>query len=177
MNTFNQEQFAAAGKDAVADLSNLALATYAGFEKMANLQVATGKSLLNDSLESLQAVANAKSPQEALAAQAGLAQPLAEKAAAYSRSVYEIASQTNEEIGKVSKGKLADMQKAFGAALETMTQNAPAGSEAFVAAFKNAATAGQQMMDSAQAVTKQAMEQAQAHATDVVAKATKGSKA
>ncbi|MBY0455063.1 MAG: TIGR01841 family phasin [Burkholderiaceae bacterium] len=173
MYQFNPEQFTAAGKDAAADFSNLALTAYAGFEKLTDLNLATSKALLNDSLGSLQAAASAKTPQEALAAQSELARPLAEKAATYGRTVYEIASQTNAELAKVSQGKMGGVQQTFSAAMESLAKNVPAGGEAFAEAFKNMAATGQKFMDSAQAATKQAMTQAQTQVTDVVAKATK----
>lgn len=84
--------------------------------------------------------------------------------------MYEITSQTSAELTKVSKDKMADAQKTWGSAVESMTKNAPAGSEAFVNAFKSAAATGQQAFEQAQAAAQQAIVQAQDHVTDVVAK-------
>ena len=162
MQKFDTEAFANAGKNAAADLAAVALTSFAGFEKLAELNLATAKSVLESSLDSIQAVASATTPEGVLAVQSQLAQPLAEKAAAYSRRVYEITSQTGVELSKVSKSKLADAQKIWGSAVECITQNAPAGSDAFLAVFKNAATTGEQ-----------AFVQAQDHVTDVVAKTVK----
>ena len=173
MQTINAQTFADAGKTAAADFSAAATTAFAGFEKLAELNLATAKSVLNGTLNSLQAVAAAKTPEEVLAAQTNLVKPLAEKATAYGRSVYEIASETSSELSKSSKEKIAEAQKTFNSSLESLTKNAPAGSEAFVAAFKNAAATGQQVLDSAQAAAKQAMSQAEAHVTDVVAKTVK----
>lgn len=176
MQKFDTQAFAAAGKNAAADLTALATTAFAGFEKLAELNMATAKSVLENSLGSIQAVASATTPEDVLAAQTKMAQPMAEKAAAYGRSVYDIASQTGAELSKVSKDKLADAQKTWGSAVESMTQNVPAGSEAFVSAFKNAATTGQQAFAQAQAAAQQAMAQAQNHVTDVVAKTVKTAK-
>ncbi len=173
MQTINAQTFADAGKTAAADFSAAATTAFAGFEKLAELNLATAKSVLNGTLNSLQAVAAAKTPEEVLAAQTNLVKPLAEKATAYGRSVYEIASETSTELTKSSKEKMAEVQKNFNSSIESLTKNAPAGSEAFVAAFKNAAATGQQVLDSAQAAAKQAMSQAEAHVTDVVAKTVK----
>ena len=49
--------------------------------------------------------------QELLALQAGLIQPLAEKTAAYSRHLYDIASGTGAEFGKAFEGDTAEAQK------------------------------------------------------------------
>lgn len=176
MQKFDIQAFAAAGKNAAADLTALATSTFAGFEKLAELNITTAKSVLEDSLGSIQAAAAATTPQDVLAASTKLAQPMAEKATVYGRSVYEIVSQTGAELSKVSKDKLVDAQKAWESAVASMTQNAPAGSEAFVAAFKNAASTGQQAFAQAQAAAQQAMAQAQGHVTDVVAKTVKTAK-
>jgi hypothetical protein len=54
-----------------------------------------------------------KDAQELLALQASLFQPLAEKAAAYSRHLYDIASGTSAEFSKAFEGQAADAQKQF----------------------------------------------------------------
>ena len=173
MQKIDTQAFAAAGKNAAADLTALATTAFAGFEKLAELNMSTAKSVLEGSLGSLQAVASASTPEDMMAVQTKLAQPLAEKAAAYGRSVYEITSQTSAELTKVSKDKMSDAQKTWGTAVESMTKGAPVGGEAFVEAFKNAATSGQQAFAQAQAAAQKAMAQAQEHVTDVVAKSVK----
>lgn len=170
MQKIDTQALAAANKAAAADLAAMATTAFAGFEKLAELNIATAKSALESSLSSIQAAAAATTPQDVIAVSTKLAQPLAEKAAAYGRSVYEITSQTSAELTKVSKDKMADAQKTWGSAVESMTKHAPAGSEAFVNAFKSAAATGQQAFEQAQAAAQQAIVQAQDHVTDVVAK-------
>lgn len=167
MQKFDTEAFANAGKNAAADIAAVALTSFAGFEKLAELNLATARSVLESSLDSIQAMAAATTPEGVLAVQTQLAQPLADKAAAYSRRVQEITAQTGVELAKVSKSKLADAQKIWGSAVESITQNAPAGSEAFLALFKGAAAAGEQ---------EQAFARAQDQVTDVVAKTVKVAK-
>ncbi|MDD2545062.1 MAG: phasin family protein [Burkholderiaceae bacterium] len=176
MINFNADQFNNASQNAAAELSALAQTAFAGFEKLTEFNLATTKAALTQTLDSLQAVAQAKTPQDVLAVQSSLVKPLAEKAAAYSRNVYAIASETSSELSKASEGKLAELQKTVGSAFESLAKNATAGSETWVAAFKNAATTGQQVMDSAQAAAKQALAQAEANVSDVVAKATAATK-
>lgn len=168
------EQITASGQQVAEQISKIATTAFNGVEKMTELNLATGKSVLNDALHSLQAVAAAKSPQEALSAQAELLKPMAEKAAVYGNTVYAIAAETGSELTKVSGGKLGDLQKTFGASFESIGQNLPAGAEPFMAAFKNAMSTGQQIMESAQATVKQAASQVEANAakaTEAVIKA------
>ena len=95
--------------------------------------------------------------------QASLFQPLAEKAAAYSRNLYEIATGASAELTKVMEAQTAEAQKKFAALLETATQNAPAGSENAVAAMKNAVSVASNAFESVQKAVKQASEAAEAN--------------
>jgi len=65
-------------------------------------------------------------------------QPSAEKAAAYSRHLYDIAAGTNAEVTKVAEAQMADAQKKVLAVVDTAVKNAPAGSENAVALVKSA---------------------------------------
>ena len=56
--------------------------------------------------------------QELVSLQASLAQPNVEKAVAYSRSVYEISAQTQEEVSKVFEAQLTEFNKTVAGVLE-----------------------------------------------------------
>ena len=83
----------------------------------------------------------AKDVQEAMAIQASLAQPNVEKAVAYSRSVYEISAQTQEELSKMVEAQFSDFQKTVAGLLDQAAKSAPAGSDVAVAAVKSAIAA------------------------------------
>ena len=168
--SLTNEQIMAAHKANIEMLFGLTSKAFEGVEKLVELNLTASRAALSEAASNTQAAFGAKDAQELMAMQASLFQPLAEKAAAYGRSVYEITSQTSAELTKVSKDKMAEAQKTWGSAVESMTKNAPAGSEAFVNAFKSAAATGQQAFEQAQAAAQQAIVQAQDHVTDVVAK-------
>jgi hypothetical protein len=103
-------------------------------------------------------------------------QPLAEKSAAYSRHIYDIASGTGADLTKGLEGKAAEGQQAAQAYIETALKNAPAGSEQAVAFFKQAVTASTTAVESVQKAVKQAADMAESHiqtATETAVKATK----
>jgi hypothetical protein len=64
-----------------------------------------------------------------------------EKAVAYSRSLYEIASQTQDEFGKIFEAQFAEVNKNVANVLDKAAKNAPAGSDVAVAAVKSAIAA------------------------------------
>ena len=115
--------------------------------------------------------------QELLALQASLFQPLAEKAAAYNRHLYEIATGTGSHLGGAWEEKFAEAQKAFHALVDNAAKNAPAGSEAAVAAFKTAVTAGNNALESVQKAVKQATEVAESNYKTLSDNALKAGKA
>ena len=165
-------------------LEGLTSQTFAGVEKLIELNLATSKAVLGESFSHIQSVLGAKDAQEMLALQSGMLKPLAEKSAAYFQHVQTIATGNGAEFTKAVEAKIAEAQNTFGTVVENLTKNAPAGTESAVAAFKSAINAGQNAMETAQASAKKAVEAAQsnfkaaaAQAVDAVTKATKASKA
>ena len=88
---------------------------------------------------------------------------VAEKAAAYSRDLYDIASGTGPEFGKAFEGQAADAQKQFAGLVDNATKNAPAGSETAVAVMKSAVAAANNAFESVQKAVKQATDVAEAN--------------
>ena len=110
--------------------------------------------------------------QELLALQAGALQPLAEKAAAYSRHLYDIASGTSAEFTKTFEAKVAESQAQFTALVDNAAKNAPAGSETAVAMMKSAVAAANNAFESVQKAVKQASDMAESNFNAVATSAT-----
>jgi phasin family protein len=157
------EQMLAAHKANVETLFGLTAKAFEGVEKLVELNVTASKAALTEAAGTAQAVLSVKDAQELLALQAGLFQPLAEKTAAYSRHLYDIASGTGAEFGKAFEAQATDAQKKFLAVVDNAAKNAPAGSETAVAVFKSAISAGNNALESVQKAVKQATEVAEAN--------------
>ena len=97
--------------------------------------------------------------------QASLLQPAAEKAASYSRHLYDIVSGTNAEVSKAAEATLAEGQRKVLALVDTAVKNAPAGSESAVALVKSAVAAANNAYESVHRAAKQATEVAEANFT------------
>ena len=159
------EQFASANKATVDSLLSLANTALASAERIAALNLNTARSVLEDSVSGAKALLAAKDPQEAMAIQASLTQPNVEKAAAYSRSVYEISAQTQEELSKMVEAQFGDFQKSVAGMLEKAAKSAPAGSEGAVAAIQSAIAAANSAFGNMNNVAKQFAETAQKNIT------------
>lgn len=170
------EQLMAAQKANVETLFGLTNKAFEGVEKLVELNVTASKAALAEAAETAQTVLSVKDAQELLALQAALFQPLAEKTAAYSRHLYDIASSTGAEFGKSFEGQFSDAQKKFLAVVDNAAKNAPAGSETAVAVFKSAVAAGNNALESVQKAVKQATDVAEANFNAVASTAVNAAK-
>jgi phasin family protein len=164
------EQFAAANKATVDSLLSVANTALASAERIAALNLNAARSALEDTASGVKSVLSAKDPQEALAVQSSLAKPAVEKAVAYSRSVYEITAQTQQELAKMVEAQFGDFQKSVAGMVELATKSAPAGSESAIAAIQNAIAAANSAFGNMNSVAKQFADAAQANMTAVTKK-------
>lgn len=165
------EQITAANQANLEAIKSASSKAYTGLEKMVELNMAASKAVMNESFAHVQAVMEAKDPQQVLALQAGLLAPMAEKAAAYGRHVQTIVTDATADLTKTFEGKAAEGQKAFADAMENMTKNAPAGTETAVAAIKTAMSNSQSAIEAAQKAAKQVVSMAEANIAAVTEQA------
>ena len=171
--SFTPDQLMAAQKANVETLFGLTNKAFEGVEKLVELNLQVAKATLGEVAESTKAALSVKDAQELLALQASMLQPAAEKAAAYSRHLYDIAASTNAEVGKVAEVTAADAQKKFMAVVDTAVKNAPAGTENAVALVKSAVAAANNAYESVHKAAKQAAEVAEANFTAMTNTAVK----
>uniref|UniRef100_Q47AI0 Phasin n=1 Tax=Dechloromonas aromatica (strain RCB) TaxID=159087 RepID=Q47AI0_DECAR len=179
-NFTTPEQFASANKATVDSLLSVANAALASAERIAALNLNTARSVLEDSVSGTKALLGAKDVQEAISIQASLAQPNVEKAVAYSRSVYEISAQAQEELSKSIEAQFGGFQKQVADLLDKAAKSAPAGSDVAVAAVKSAIAAANSAFDNLNKAAKQVAEITEANvaaATNATVKAVSASTA
>jgi len=161
------DQVMASQKATVETLFGLTHKAFESVEKLVDLNVQASKAALNETAHHAQAVLSVKDAQELLALQASLMQPLAEKASAYSRHLYDIASGTTAEFTKAVEGHTAEFQAKFVNLVDSAAKNAPAGSETAVAMMKSAVAAANNAFESVQKAVKQASDLAEANLSAV----------
>ena len=160
------EQLMAAHKANVETLFGLTGKAFEGVEKLVelNMQAAT-------------AAMSVKDAQELLSLQASFLQPTAEKAAAYTRHVYDIAAATNAEVTRVAEAQMADAQKKFMSLVDSASKNAPAGTENAVALVRSAVAAANNAFESVHKAAKQAADVAEANFQAMTTTAVKATQA
>ena len=157
------EQLAAVNKANVEALINLANTQFAAVERLSALNFNAAKVAFEDNVNYARSLFAAKDPQEFVGLAAAGAQPAAalEKAIAYSRSVYEIATHAQAELGKFAESQAGEFNKNMSSYLDKFSKNAPAGSDVAIAAVKSALAAANSAYDSLNRVAKQASEMAE----------------
>jgi phasin family protein len=150
------EQFIAAHKANVETLFGLTNKAFEGIEKLVELNMQVAKATMGEASENVKAVLSVKDAQSLMALQASLLQPAAEKAAAYSRHLYDIAASTNADLAKLVEAQTSEAQGKFMSAVDAAVQNAPAGTENVVALVKSAVAAANNAFEGVQKASKQA---------------------
>lgn len=134
-----------------------------GAERLIDLQLRATKSLFADSIESAKALGAVKDLQELATLKETLAQPALDKATAYAKSVYDVATETQTEFSKLVEEQVAEYQRQVTTTLDKIVKTAPAGSEAGIAAVKSALSAVNSAYDNLSKVGKQVAEATQSN--------------
>ena len=102
-----------------------------------------------------EAVAAARDVNEVIALNSAALEPALKRAYTYSRSAFETAAETSNEVKRVMEKQNVEVQKAAIAALEEAFKYAPAGSESVVANVKSSISAAQSAYENFVAMNKQ----------------------
>jgi len=171
------EQVIDSQKTTYETLFGLTNKAFEGVEKLVELNLQASKAALAETANQTQAMMSVKDAQEFLAMQTGMLQPLAEKSAAYSRHLYDIATSTSAEFSKALEGQAAETQAKLMGLVDGAAKNAPAGSETAMAVMKSAVAAANNAFESVQKAVKQATDMAEANFTAVSNTAVNAAKA
>jgi phasin family protein len=131
------EQFSALGKAQLDAALRFATAAAESAEKLVDLQLKSARAAFSDSAKNLMALSEVKDVAELPAWTHANFQPGVDKATAYARSLYDLASGTQSEISALLEGQVAEFNKQVTLALDAAVKSAPAGSEALVPALKS----------------------------------------
>ena len=157
------EQIQNTSKANVDALLSLASTQFSALEKLVALNSTVFKGAFEDTIANARALASAKDAQEFFSLQASFAQPAIDKVITYSKSVYEVAAQTNAELSKVAEKRVAELNDNFVSLLDQAVKNAPAGSDVAVNAVKQMIAAANSAYDNLTRAAKQATDMAQAN--------------
>ena len=170
------EQLVAINKANLETAMKFAGVALQGAERILDLQLKAARSAFADTVENAKTISAVKDLQQFAALKDSMAQPSIEKATAYAKSVYDVATATQAEYGKLIEEQVADFNKQVVAALDKMVKTAPAGSEVGIATLKSAIAAVNASYENLSKVAKQFTEVTQSNFEAVATQAAEGVK-
>ena len=163
MFTAPNNQFAALQQATVDSFVRIANVQLESTKRLAELNFAAARELVEDSVKNAQSLATVKDIKDAANLQVAGAKPVATKAVAYSRSVYDILSQANGELKEIGEAHTAEVNKQVATVLDNAAKSAPTGSEPVVAFVKSTMSAATNAFDQVTKVNKQLVATAEAN--------------
>jgi phasin family protein len=121
----NAEQIVAAHKAQLTAIRELTSKALAAVEEMADLNVRSIKSAMDEHTEQTQAILSTKDITDLTKLHHKALEPLAEKASAYSRHLFGIAAGLGNELSQMAEAQMADARQQFVAAAEAAMKNLP----------------------------------------------------
>lgn len=148
------DQFTAANEAAITQFAQFAQLGLANVERFATLGLDAARESVEEATAHAQSLAAAKDVHEVIALNSAVLEPVMKRAYAYSRTIYETAAETNNEVKKVFEKQAAELNRAAVSAFEEAFKYAPAGSEALVENVKSSLAAAQSAYANLSAVNK-----------------------
>lgn len=149
------DQFAAMNKANLETAAHFANVAFGGAQRLVEIQLQAVKSALTDGVDNAKTLATIKDLQQFADIKDTVAQPALEKATDYMKSVYDVASETQAEFGKLIEQQFAAFNKQVVVALDKFAETAPAGSEVGISALKSALVTGNTAYENLSKAAKQ----------------------
>jgi phasin family protein len=127
-----------------------------GAERALSVQLQFAKGNLTKATSGALAMAHAKDVQELLALRTKMAESSLETLMGFSRSLYEVASETQSEFSKLAEERMTSFQQVVTESVEQAAKSAPAGSDVAIAAMKSSLAASTAAFDTFSKAAKQA---------------------
>ena len=152
---FKIDQFTAANEAAIDQFAKFAQMSLVNIEKFAQLSLGAARANVEQATAHAQALAGAKDVHEVIALNSAALEPVMKRAYAFSRTAYEAAAETNDEVKRTLEKQAAEYNRATVGALEEAFKYAPAGSESVVDNVKTAMAAAQSAYNNLATINKQ----------------------
>ena len=152
---FKIDQFTAANEAALNQFAHFAQLSIVNLEKFAQLGLGAARASVEQATAHAQALAGAKDVHEVIALNSAAIEPVVKRAYAYSRTAYEAAAETNNEVKRVLEKQASEYNRVAVAALEEAFKFAPTGSESMVDNVKTAIAAAQSAYNNMASINKQ----------------------
>lgn len=159
MNTTTaQQQISEIATDQVEIALRFARISLDSMERIVKLQLESAKTGLEDSAKLAKAATSVKDLQDASGLRQKATESFVEGALAFSRSLYEIATQAQSELSLLAEERAIAFNKNIVSNMDKLVKSAPAGADVAVAAVKSTVQATAAAVDSITKAAKQVAE-------------------
>lgn len=149
------ESFIALNKAGFEAAMRFAAVALEGTQRLIDLQLKAAKTAVNDTVQSAQLIGSVRDFEQLASLKDTLVQPGVEKAAAYAKEVYDVATTNQAELGKLLEEQVTEYNKQVISTLDQIVKTAPAGSEVGIAAMKQTLAAVNSGFDNMTKVARQ----------------------
>ena len=133
--------FAEIGSAAVEAAARITRISMDSAERTMAIQLDYAKGYVKQATLTARALGQVKDVNELVAVRARIAENALENAMGYSRSLYEVASDAQSELGKLAEERMSAFQQTVAEGVDQAAKSAPAGGDIVAAAFKSSLAA------------------------------------
>ena len=144
----NANPFADFGSAAVEAARRITRISMDSAERTLAIQLEYAKGAVKQATITARALGQVKDVGEYMAVRARIAENAMENAMGYSRSLYEVASETQSELSRLAEERMSAFQQRISEGVDQAARSAPAGGDMVAAAFKSSLAATTAAFDS-----------------------------
>lgn len=164
------EQYAALSKQNLENALSFTNVALEGAERLLEAQLNAAKRALTANTKNARVLADAKDARQLAEVQNAIARPALENVLEYSRNVYQIAAETQSELGKLMSQQAAEFNRAMISLLDKAVSTAPVGSDFALAAVRTAMATANTAYDTMSKNARQLTEVAEANVSSAASK-------
>jgi len=131
-------EFGSAAVEAAARITRISMDSA---ERTMAIQLDYAKGAVKQATITARALTQVKDVNELVTMRARIAENALENAMGYSRSLYEVASDAQSELGKLAEERMSVFQQTVAESVDQAAKSAPAGGDLMAAAFKSSLAA------------------------------------
>jgi len=149
------EELAKLQQESLSSAIRFAQLTVEASQRLLGVQLDAARHAVEVGSRNVQALAQVKTPEEAMALRSAMAEQAVEQALEYSESVYSVAAELQDRFGKLVESRMDSCSSDMQATMEKMLGAAPPGAEAATQAVRSALAAGQSAFEGMTRTTRQ----------------------
>ena len=157
------EQVSTLQLQSLKSLQAYALASLNGVEKLAELNLQTAKTSVEEGVSNSVALFQSRDPKALADTASAQAKPATDKFGAYAKHVYQIANETAAELSRIAEQQRSETNQQLFATIDEISKGAPAGTEGLATFYKSALSAANSALDQVSLANKQVVELTEAN--------------